>query len=111
MLILRAMPVVLLMLTGAARAADAPSSPASVAPVTPVKPLVVTATKDIKAPWNGEKIVCTRVAPVGSLIAVRHCTTKSVDDDNRRQAADVLTRATARMDSNDPDPNGKFVPF
>ena len=79
-------------LSSAAFAAEAPPPPAAPAAVQPAKPIVVTANKDMTAPWNGEKIVCTRVAPVGSLIPVRHCTTKSVDKDNHA-AVDEIARS------------------
>ena len=70
------------------------SAPAAV-PTAPAKPITVTANKDEKAPWNGEKIVCTRETPVGSMIPVKRCTTKSVDEQNQRAAREVLTRPIA----------------
>ncbi len=78
----------------------APPVPAQAAHGTPAKPIVVTANKDVKAPWNGEAIVCTRVAPIGSLIAVRHCTTKSINKDNRAAVDEIARRPIENTFSN-----------
>ena len=108
--------IVVLLAAGSAMAADTPAAlpavaPPAVAPPTvaptaaapsvapaeaaPAKPIVVTGNKDLRTPWSGEKIVCTREAPMGSLIPVRRCTTKSNDDQNERNARELLSRPIA----------------
>ncbi len=100
-----------LMVTSAAMAAEPAPAAAPVTLSVPVAPstasvqeaggptaakagkaITVNGTKDPVAPWNGEKIVCTRVAPIGSLIPVRRCTTASEDRANHRAIEEIARK-------------------